>query len=182
MKGFLLILVSVLTLTSCGDGNVTLDNARAESVTFAIDGENHRVDANSRKKIQLDPGNHTAQIALTNGEAIGEKAFDLKEGGVLHAGGSEYIIWRQLYGLQSNRKDLLNEEWLKLDSLKVFGDFKQFPEDFFFIEKTWDHDLEDEFPESQSLYITSDFSIESKIFREDELIDTYRSLSQRNND
>jgi len=182
MKGILFSLLILITFTACDEGNLTLDNPRPESVTFSIDGQSHRVDANSRTSISVEGGKHSVKISLTNGEDLGESEFEVKEGGVLHSGGSTYIIWRQLYGLQGNRKDLLNEEWLKLDSLKVFGDFKVFPEDFYYIEKTWDHNLQDPFPESQSLYITSDFVIESKIFREQELVDTYRDLSERRSD
>lgn len=170
-------LIAVL-IAGCS-GNMTLDNPRAESVEFVIDGsQTHAVPGNSTELISVDPGSHTVRVIGQTGEVIADTSFNLREEGILHSGASTYVVWRQLYGLQKDRKALLNEQWVEFDSVRTFGDFKVYSPEWVFIEKSWDYGLEDPLPDAQTLYITSDFLLESKVFRAKDFVNTYRNMAK----
>jgi len=175
MKPFhFLFLTTLLLLLGCGSGNVVLDNPRSEAVEFIFDGGSAtEVAGGSSSSISLDPGSHQVTVK-SNGSILADTTFDLKEAGLVHAGSSRYVIWKQLYGLQKDRATLLSERWVELDSIRVYGDFTVYEPEWLFIENDWELDLDEDLPESVTLYITDDFKIESKIFREADLITTYR--------
>lgn len=175
--GFALML---LMLSGCG-GNVVLDNPRNEKVIFAFDGSNnHEVAAGESANIDLEPGDHKVEIRNSAGEVLADTTFNLKQDGeaLVHSGASSYLVWRQLYGLQDNRKTLLNEMWVEFDSVKAFGDIKVYPPGWLYVEKTWNLGLEDEMPDAKTLYMTSDFKIETKVFRSREFVETYKRLAK----
>ncbi len=167
---------TALLLLGCSSGNVVLDNPGAETATFTFDGgESHTVEANGQTSISLEAGSH--QVAVKLGDStVADTTFDLKNGGIVHSGQSRYVIWKQLYGLQNDRATLLNERWADLDSIRVFGDFTIYEPEWIFFEENWDYGLDDEFPESKTMYITEDFKIESKVFRSKDMITYYKSL------
>lgn len=174
------LLSGILFLTGCG-GNMVLDNPRMQAVVFTFgDGSEYEVGASSSSVINLEPGEYSVSVTTSGGDAIGDTTFKLKESGLLHSGAGNYVVWRQLYGLQKERKTLLNERWVEFDSIRAFGDLKLYPSDWLYIEKNWDYDLDEPLPDAQSLYISSDWVIESKVFRSKEFIETYRELAKRN--
>lgn len=175
---FPLLLIGTL-LVSCSK-NIEVDNPRPQEVMFVVDGAETKVPGNGKAEMSLSPGRHDVKVLGHDGVVFQEGQIEVKEGGLLHSGGTEYIIWRQLYGLQANRKELLNEQWLALDSVKVHGDFKLYPDSVMYIEKNWEDGIDDELPKEQTLFITSDFVIKSKIFRLSDFIHTYRQLSKGN--
>ncbi|HHG85521.1 MAG TPA: hypothetical protein ENJ82_12310 [Bacteroidetes bacterium] len=178
MKFFFLSLL--LFLAGCS-GNIVLDNPRDVAVTFIFDGNSqHDLAANSSSTIDLEAGKHRVEVRSVGGEILGDTTFQLKADGegLVHSGGSNYLIWRQLYGLQKDRKILLNERWVEFDSIRAFGDLKVYPKSWLFVEKSWDLGLEDELPASKTLYMTDDFSIEAKLFRTPEFIKTYKGMAQ----
>lgn len=169
-----------LALASCGS-NVMLDNPRGEAVVFTFDsGDAHMLNAGEMKDISLSAGNHTVTVKGQNGQVLADTHFTVKEGGLVHSGGSNYVVWRQLYGLQTDRKTLLHEDWTLIDSTKFFGDFKVYPHNWLYIESNWTLGLEETMPETQALYVTKDYKLESKVFREADFVTTYRDLAQKN--
>jgi hypothetical protein len=175
-----LLAAFLIVLSGCG-GNIVLDNPRNEKVTFAFDGNNaHEVGPGASSSISLEPGEHAVEVRGASGQVLADTTFNLKEDGegLVHSGASNYLVWRQLYGLQDNRKTLLNEMWVEFDSVKAFGDIKVYPKEWIFIEKIWNLDLDDEMPDAKTLYMTSDFKIETKVFRSSDFIDTYKRMSQ----
>lgn len=176
MKPLLSLFLLAALLTACSN-NVVLDNPRRETVTFIFDGNNaHTLPPNSMAEISLDPGNHTVKVTAMKDEVLFDTTFSLKEGGVVHSGSSTYLVWRQLYGLQTDRATLLNEDWVEFDSARAFADLKVFPANALYIEKTWDYGLADPMPESQTLMVSKDFIVESKIFRAKDFLDAYRAM------
>lgn len=175
-KTFFALLLSLI-LAGCG-GNLLLDNPRNVPVEFVLDGSSHSVGPETSQSISLDPGNHSVKVLSNNGEVLADTTFRLGEAGVLHSGASTYVVWRQLYGLQKDRSTLLNERWVEFDSIRTYGDFKVYDPAWVYIEKSWDYGLEDPLPDAQSLYITSDFLIESKIFRSKDFVEAYRDLAK----
>jgi hypothetical protein len=172
--------VILLILSGCG-GNVVLDNPRNEKVVFAFDGSNtHEVGPGESASIDLPAGSHAVEVRNAAGEVLADTTFNLKEDGeaLVHSGASSYLVWRQLYGLQDNRKTLLNEMWVEFDSVKAFGDIKVYPPGWLFVEKNWNLDLGDEMPDAKTLYMTSDFKIETKVFRSREFVDTYKRMAK----
>ncbi|MEM7035622.1 MAG: hypothetical protein AAF570_01510 [Bacteroidota bacterium] len=170
----------LLFLAGCG-GNIVLDNPREEAVVFTFNStDGHEVAAQTSATISLDPGTYRVEVTDKSGEVLGDTTFKLSDGkeGIVHSGGSNYLVWRQLYGLQKDRKTLLNERWVEFDSIRTYGDFKVYPKSWLFIEKNWDHDLNTPLPESRNLHITKDFVIEAKVFRTDDFIETYRKLAR----
>jgi hypothetical protein len=173
--------LSLLALCACGGGNVTLDNPRtSEGVRIILDGSNvYHLDPGETKQVSMGAGSHKVVIQGEKSGTIQDTSITVKEGGIVHSGGTGYVVWRQLYGLQNDRKTLLNEDWAMIDSIKFFGDFKVYPANVIYLEKNWTIGLEDKLPESQTLYVTKDYSVESKVFREDEFMETYREMSEK---
>ena len=176
MKKIPLIFLTALLLLGCGGGNVVLDNARTEAVTFSFKGgETVEVEAEGRSSIDLEPGTHEVEIKLGD-SVVADTSFKLKTGGIVHSGGSRYVIWKQLYGLQNDRATLLNEKWVEVDSIRVYGDFTVYEPEWIFLEENWEYGLDDDFPESKTMYVTEDFQIESKVFRSQDMITYYKTL------
>jgi hypothetical protein len=173
--------LSLLALCACGGGNVTLDNPRtSEGVRIILDGSNvYHLDPGETKQVSMGAGSHKVVIQGEKSGTIQDTSITVKEGGIVHSGGTGYVVWRQLYGLQNDRKTLLNEDWAMIDSIKFFGDLKVYPANVIYLEKNWTIGLEDKLPESQTLYVTKDYSVESKVFREDEFMETYREMSEK---
>lgn len=177
---FWMACLGLLWLSSCGGGNVMLDNPNTEEgVIFTIDGsEEHSLRPGEMKAISLGEGQHKVAVKGEKTGPLFESDFLVKEGGILHSGGN-YIVWRQLYGVQTDRKSLLNEDWVMIDSTKFLGDLKLYPDSIHYIEKNWTMGLDKELPESEALYITKDYKVESKVFRQDQFIETYKALAEK---
>lgn len=174
-KQFLTLLGLALLIVGCAP-NVVLDNPRDEAVTFTFDKTtSYKLGPHESGEIKLDAGEHHVRVVGRGDTLFGDTTFTMREGGIVHSGGSSYLIWRQLYGLQDNRATLLNEDWVEIDSARAFGDFKVFGPRELFLEKTWDYGLSEALPESKTLMVTSDFAVESKVFRAKEFLATYRA-------
>ncbi len=99
MKKYHLILLTALFLLGCSSGNVVLDNAQAEPVTFTFNGgESHELEAGGRTSISLESGKYDVKITMAD-SVLADTSFDLKNGGLVYAGGSRYVIWKQHYGV-----------------------------------------------------------------------------------
>ncbi len=172
---------SLLLLSACGS-NVMLDNNRnGESVTFVFDGnDEYALNPGEKKEISLSEGSHKLSVKSDKSGAVADTSIQVKEGGLVHAGGCNYIVWRQLYGLQTDRKSLLNEDWTMIDSTRFLGDFKIHPHNVLYIEKNWTLGLNEEMPDAQTLYITKDYKVESKVFQEMDFVKIYREMAEKN--
>jgi hypothetical protein len=172
--------LAILLLAGCGS-NVVLDNPRKEAVVFSFDGNTeYTVAAGAQQEISLDEGKHQVTVKNDAGQVLGDTTFNLKDEGIVHAGGSDYVVWRQLYGVTKDRKTLLNEDWTMVDSTKYFGDIKVYPASWLFLDKNWDIPLAEKMPESQALYVNKDYEIQSKVFRAEDFVATYREMSDKN--
>ena len=179
-KSALFFFVLTLFFVACTEHNVTLDNPRDVAVTITFDGENsHELAAGEMKKIDLPAGDHRVVVKSEDGTTLGDTTFQLREGGLVHSGSSSYVVWRQLYGLQTERETLLNEHWVEFDSIRAKGDLKVYKPNWLFVEKSWDKDLDEDLPASTTLYITKDYMIEAKLFRSKEFIETYRNMAKK---
>lgn len=165
----------LLVMTSCG-GNVTLDNARQTKVTFNVDGTEYALDSGASQRISMDAGSHKVKITAGDGTVIRDTSVTVRDGGILTSG-TPYVLWKVLYGMEEKRSKLLNEQPTEIDSVIYTGDFKLFTSDDIYIETAWDLGLKDDFPEQKKLYITSDYKIYTKIFREEDFKKTYDRLS-----
>lgn len=158
----------------CSNGNVKLDNPSGEKVKFTIDGEVHELEGKSTTGISLSGGKHKVSVG-----DIKDFEFNVKEGGVLHNGSSDYLTWKILYGDAEFRKSELDEDTLELDSMLFFGDLQVHPRELLYIEGKWDYNVDAPLPESKELYVNKDFLIKSKIFREEDFVETYKKLSKK---
>ena len=167
---FILLLLTLL-VTACG--NVEIDNSSDRSVNVKIGEDAYTLAPGSRQKVKVSAGDQRLVISNSKGEVQSDTTIRIKEGGVINAGKGNYVIWRDLYGLQANRETLLNEEWIELDSVEYFGDFKLIDSSHVYVESNWSYGLEQNFPNSQKLMIFKDFAIESKVFRQSDFVSEY---------
>lgn len=178
-KHLLTLLGLALMLLGCTP-NVVLDNPRDEGVTFTFDKETkYKLGPHESGEIKLEPGEHHVRVVGRGDTLFGDTTFTLREAGIVHSGGASYLTWRQLYGLQTDRATLLNEAWVEIDSARAFGDFKLHAPQALFLEKIWDYGLDEQFPESRTLMVTSDFVVESKVFRAQEFLAAYRNAKPK---
>lgn len=168
---FLFMCGWALFLSACG--NVEVDNAAPQSVTLQVGEHTLDLAPGAREQIKLPSGDHALRISTKAGEALADTTIRVREGGLINAGGTHYLIWRDLYGLQKNRGTLLNEEWVEMDSVEYFGDFKQIGPEQVYVESTWTYGLNESFPVSKNLMIFKDFVLESKVFRQSEFVTEY---------
>lgn len=172
--------LSLVWLSGCGS-NVVLDNPGEEGAVFTFDGgDAYTLLPGESKEISLSEGNHKVVVKRDKSGVSADTSFSVKEGGIVHSGWSNYIVWRQLYGVQTDRKSLLNEDWIMIDSTRYFGDIKVYPSNVVYIEQNWTLGIDEALPESQALYVTKDFEVESKIFREQDFTKIYREMSEKN--
>jgi hypothetical protein len=177
---FTIVALACIALSGCSGDNVMLDNARSSKVTITIDGgEGHSLEPGARKPINLAEGKHEVKIKDSNDSTLVDTTFDLKSGGVLHAGGDAYLVWKQMYGIQKDRATVLHEEWVEFDSIRAFGDIKVFPANVPYIEKCWDKGLEEILPQTLTISTTKDYEIQSKVFRGKEFVETYKNMAQQ---
>ncbi len=171
--------VLALVIVGCGEGNVMLDNPRPVSVKFQFDnGESFELGSHGHEAVHLEPGTHRVEIVTKAGEQLGDTSFQLKDKAIIHSGASTYLVWRQLYGLQTDRATLLNERWVEFDSMRAFGDFRVFPASQMVVEGNWDFGLFEDLPDSETMYITTDFDIKSKVFRAKDFVETYQAMAE----
>lgn len=171
----LLLLALTLAIASCG-GNVVLDNAKPVGVTFSIDGEDHTLAAGGSETISLKEGSHKVRITEEGGTLVIDTTVSVREGGILQSG-TPYVVWRLLYGMQDKRSKLLNEREVEVDSVLYVADLDIHPARQVYFEKNWDLGLQESLPDAKTLYITSDYKIHIKVFRQEDFKDEYLRLS-----
>lgn len=162
----------------CQNGNVILDNAGKDSIALTVDDKNYFVEAGGRQKIKLSPGVHSLKIRGKDAATVEEVSFTVDGGGVLNLALQDYYIWTDLYGDPKLKALHLNQADFVIDKKKYYGQFARLKPDNRYIEKIWDYDLDENFPNDIIGYEFTEekYIIKSKIFREDELIEAYNAL------
>ena len=168
-----ILILAALTglLISCG--NIEIDNGSNLTLLVKVGDHNLELGPGERENITCKPGEYTLHIQQHTGELLTDTTISVRKAGLINAGATTYVIWRDLYGLQGDRETLLNEAWVEMDSVEYYGDFKQINPEQLYVESTWDYGLEESFPTSKSLMIFKDFSLKSKIFRQTDFVNEY---------
>ena len=168
---FFLLLTAILS--SCGD-NVVIDNQGDSPVAVEIGRTRHELGPHSSISVKLKP--EQFHVKITAGDSIlKEGDIVVEKGGIVNASSEPLILWKELYGLQKDRSSLLDEQDVELDSITYRGDFTVLTPSQVYVEKDWDKDLDQAFPESKPLMVFSDFIIISKVFRKEDFVTTYNS-------
>ena len=172
---FLLLPALWLSLFSCNQGNVELDNAGDKPLVVRVDELSYTLAPGEYKLIKLDQGRHIVTVKDEAGEKISEGTFSVDKGGRLNVAGASYYIWTDLYGNTANKESHLNEAWIKIGKDEIFGEFTLLPKEQLYTEKAWDFGLKEDFPEYRfGMELTEDkYVIESKLYRESELVEAY---------
>ncbi len=177
---FLLIPTLFLSFLGCNGGNVVLDNAGEKALIVTVDELTYTIDAGAYEALDLEKGRHTISIKSAEGDSILQSTFSIEEGGFVNLAQSTYYIWTDLYGNTRNKAQHLNEDWLKIGEEEIFGEFTPLPKDQLYTEKAWDFGLLEDFPETRiGMELTDDkYILESKIFRESDLVDAYYEVTK----
>lgn len=174
------LLLLLLTASACTQANIDLDNAGDQALSITVDEITYPLKAGAYQKLQLEPGPHRVIVKDSNGKTLEEETFNVKEGGLLNVAREEYYIWTDLYGDPSMKEEHLKEDWLKIGNQSYFGEFTVVEPENIYIEKRWDYDLDEDFPNDLlGWQFTEDkYIIKSKLFREQQLIEAYNKLAQ----
>lgn len=169
-----------LSLLGCNQGNIEMDNAGGEDLVVIIDELAYQVPAGAFERIDLEAGTHRIIIKSAEDKELDRAEFEVIEGGLLNLAKSPYYIWVDLYGEAELRKEKLKEEWIDIGNESFFGEFDKLPADVVFIEKKWNFGLDEDFPDD--LYgwkmAQDKWIIKRKLFREEGLIQAYKSMVQ----
>ena len=176
----LLFTISSL-LSGCNKGNVDLDNAGDQPLTVVIDNIPYFMPAGSYKSISLEKGDHSLEIKDESGNSLRDTTVNIAEGGLINVAATTYYIWTDLYGDPALKESKLREDWIKIGNQSFFGEFYPVGEDQIYVEKQWDYGLSEDFPEDLLGWkISSEkFLIKSKLYRADQLVEAYNSLSKK---
>lgn len=183
MKAYFLIiaLFTASLLPSCNQGNVDLDNASDEALVAIIDNVPYQLAPRSYKRIELGKGSHSLKIQGEGGKIIADTVVRIIEGGLLNVGRAEYYIWTDLYGDPTLKESKLEEEWVNIGKQQFYGEFSQLEKNLY-VEKRWDFDLNQSFPDDLLGWklASQKYLIKSKLFRKEQLISAYNSLVKTN--
>ena len=185
MKSSLFLIVTLLSLSSllstCGGGNVDIDNSGEIPLEVIIGNETHHMPPNTIKSIDLERGNYSIVVRDTEGQILSDTLFQVMEGGLINLAQGEYYIWTDLYGDPALKEDKLDEDWTEIGDQTFFGEFYPLESSKLYIEKRWDYGLQENFPEdllgwklAQEKYL-----IKSKVFRSEDLVNAYTNLAKK---
>lgn len=176
-------LLLTLTLFSCEEKNVLIDNSGEEALQVVVDAVAYNMPANSNIRVMLEPGLHTFTIKDSENELIEEGSFQVQEGGLLNVSKGEYLIWAEWFGDQTQKETTLKQEWIKVDDIEIFGEFDRIDDGAVYIEKRWDYNVDEELPESVRAWEFTDkrWVIKRKIFRLDDAMQHYQAVSAPTN-
>jgi len=167
-----------LGLGACSQ-SVEVDNPSTQILKFNI-GEN---------KIELEPG-ETKSISVSKGQQVIEikdaqdslwlqTTASIQEEGLIAPPGNWYLIWTDLYGDQTDRKSILSEKEIVLDSIKYSIDVLFVDSIGGFLPKKWDYSLIQSFPETLPLRGDQKSEKKSKIFKIENFKEAYEKRVHR---
>lgn len=168
----------LLTFFACSKkGNVYLDNSSTVSIEADIDGIRYNISAGESRNIDIKAGVHKISAKSVDGKWLKDTTFQVQKGGIVNLNQGKYTIWRELYGEDSLRKTKLKNEWVTFGNLPLLGDFTRYDSSLIFIEKAWDYDLVEAFPDEKMGFSAptnkEKFIIKAKVYREADLIKEY---------
>ncbi|MEM6631603.1 MAG: hypothetical protein AAF694_18120 [Bacteroidota bacterium] len=185
MKSSLFLIVTLFSLSSllstCGGGNVDLDNSGGVPLEVIIGNETHLMGPNSYKSISLEQGAYDIIVRDQEGTILADTAFQVMEGGLINLAQGQYYIWTDLYGDPALKEKKLDEDWTEIGDQTFYGEFYPLETNKLYVEKRWDYGLQENFPEdllgwklAQEKYL-----IKSKVFRSEDLVDAYNNLAKK---
>jgi len=164
--------------SSCGY-KTELDNASEVSVDIRIDNETYSLDAGETKSIRLKEGKHILKLERQPGIALDTSIeFQSHSELFIHLPGQKYLIWRDLYGNQNKRAEILNEIRFELDSVIYKVDIKYLDTLKFIHEKEWDLGITENFEDQIILREDQNEGIRSKLLREKKFAKEYQKQAQ----
>ena len=141
---FCFLLVS-LSLFSCEQGNVELDNAGDQTLKVVVDELLYMMPAGGFERIELKPGLHSLIVQDASGQVMYDTTFQVVEGGLINLAQVSYYIWVDLYGDATLRETQLNEDWISIGNESFFGQFEEVAPGPYYIERRWDFGLDEDF-------------------------------------
>ncbi|MDX1908163.1 MAG: hypothetical protein SF053_14095 [Bacteroidia bacterium] len=174
------LVVLAAWMSGCSSPNVYMDNDSNQTVVVAVDELSFKMPPRSFHELKLDAGRHQLIVKDSANKVLDETTFTVIEGGLLNIGKSDYYIWTDLYGDAALDSLKLKEDFLEIGEVSLFGDFQKVDPSLYYVEKTWDYGLGEEFPEDLLGWnISKDrWIIKRKIFRAQDLIKAYYQLSK----
>lgn len=166
-------------LTGCGE-KVLLDNGTAQTWVFRLDENTLRLPPESSLEIRLDKGLHTLHYRPSDSAATDTSiSFDLQGELFIHAPGSRYLLWKDLYGGQEKRKELLNEQVFEWDSVEYRVDVAWLDTLRVMHPKIWDYAVDQPFDEKIILNAVQSEEARTRLIRIQNFPEEYRKRSSR---
>jgi hypothetical protein len=171
-----------LFLGACSEKkNVYLDNSSAISIEADIDGIRYNITAGESRGVAVKPGVHKISAKSVDGKWIKDTTFQVVKGGIVNLNQGKYTVWRELYGEDSLRTKKLKFDWVNFGQTPLLGDFTRYDSSLIFLEKAWDYDLAEAFPDEKMGFAVptkEKFIIKAKIYREADLINEYMGMAK----
>ncbi len=174
---FLGVLVGVMILSGCSRGNLYIDNSGSENLKIELDGQAFSLEAGAGMMIKSGSGQHRLRVMDENKALRKDTLFTLQKGGLINLAAKRYVKWNELYGDEKYRNDKLSSQKIEYESWIFTGDFTEYDSLRLFIEKDWDYDLDQPFPEGKigwDLPNGEKYVIKSKIYRMEDFVKEVR--------
>lgn len=169
----------LLLLTGCGE-KVLLDNGTAQTWVVRLDDNTLRIAPESSLEMRLDKGPHTLQYRPSDSASTDTSvSFDIQGEMFIHAPGSRYLIWKDLYGSQEKRKELLNEEIFEWDSAEYRVDVTWLDTQQVVHLRTWDYSVDQPFDDKIILNAAQSEEARTRLIRIQNFPEEYRKRSSR---
>jgi hypothetical protein len=170
----------LLFLFSCGE-KVLIDNSGQETWVFQLDGATHRLEPGAISEIRLDAGEHT--LAFPSPSGAGKDTlipFQVSREMFLHAPGSRYLLWKDLYGSQAKRNTLLQEQEFEWDSVLYKVDVSWLDTNQMVHTRDWDYGIGESFDEKIVLGSHQDEAVKVRLLRIEAFAKEYQKRAARN--
>jgi len=166
-------LVFLGLLSGCGT-KVQIDNPGQNTWEIQIDGKALSIPPQTLSEITLDKGSHTLIVKTLSYPAVDSSIpFQLEDELFIHAPGQRYLIWRDLYGGQQNRANLLNEKPFELDSVLYKVDVQWLDTGSIVHKMNWDFGVAETFDEKIVLRADQNEGIRTRLVRKQDFKEEY---------
>lgn len=157
-----------------------LDNGTTQTWVFRLDENTLRIPPESSLEMRFDKGTHTLQYRPTDSATTDTSvSFDLQSELFIHAPGGRYLIWKDLYGSQEKRKELLNEQVFEWDSVEYRVDVVWLDTLRVVHPKTWDYSVDQAFDDKIILNASQFEEARTRLIRIQNFPEEYRKRSSR---
>lgn len=165
---FLFGCLLIVCMTACKRGNLYIDNPDSAPKKVVLDGNSFSVLGKGAAIVEAQPGVHKILIKDEQNQVLKDTVFYMGKAGLLKLAPARYVKWRELYGDEQYRKDMLNIQKVVYDTWEFKGDFTEYAPAQLYVEKDWDYDLDQPFPKGKvgwDLPNGQKYIIKSKIYR-----------------